>query len=60
MAETSENLLFLFHLNDALDVVVTLIDDQRHSFHHHHGCVEAQSLWLVNAYLAKAHANRMR
>jgi hypothetical protein len=45
-------LLFFHYWLNALDVVVTLIDDQRHSFHHHHGCVEAQSLWLVNAYLA--------
>ena len=29
-----------------------LVDDERYTFHHHHGCVETQSLWLVNTYLA--------
>ena len=52
MAETSENLLFFLHLCDAPDASVMLVDDERNTFHHHHGCVEAQSLWLVNAYLA--------
>ena len=29
-----------------------MINDERHTFYHHHGCVETQSLWLINAYLA--------
>ena len=29
-----------------------MVDDERNTFYHHHGCVEAQSLRLVNAYLA--------
>lgn len=52
MAETSENLLFFLHLCDAPDASVMLVDDERNTFHHHHGCVETQSLRLVNAYLA--------
>ena len=45
-------LLFFHYWLNAPDISVTLADNERHSFHHHHGCVEAQSLWLVNAYLA--------
>ena len=52
MAETSENLLFFLHLCDAPDASVMLVDDERNTFYHHHGCVEPQSLWLVNTYLA--------
>ena len=40
------------NLRDAPDASVSLVDDEGHTFYHHHGCVEAQSLRLVNAYLA--------
>ena len=29
-----------------------MVDDERHSFYHYHGSVEAQCLRLVNTYLA--------
>lgn len=44
--------LFFHNLHDAPDASVAMVDDERNTFYHHHGCVEAQSLRLVNAYLA--------
>jgi hypothetical protein len=44
--------LFFNNLRNAPDASVAMVDDERNTFYHHHGCVEAQSLRLVNAYLA--------
>ena len=47
------NFFFFFNnLRNAPDASVAMVDDERNTFYHHHGCVEAQSLRLVNAYLA--------
>ena len=43
---------FFCNLRNAPDASVVMVDDERNTFYHHHGCVEAQSLRLVNAYLA--------
>ena len=43
---------FFNYLRNAPDASVVMVDDERNTFYHHHGCVEAQSLRLVNAYLA--------
>ena len=42
----------IVNLRDAPEASVAMVDDERNTFYHHHGCVEAQSLRLVNAYLA--------
>lgn len=39
-----------FYGYDASDIVHTMIDDQRHTFNHHHRGVESQCLRFVNAY----------
>jgi hypothetical protein len=44
--------LFFHNLRNAPDASVAMVDDERNTFYHHHGCVETQSLRLVNAYLA--------
>ena len=43
---------FFNYLRNAPDASVAMGDDERNTFYHYHGCVEAQSLRLVNAYLA--------
>ena len=45
-------LLFFHNLRDVPDTSVALVDDERNTFHHHHGSVETQCLRLVNTYLA--------
>ena len=39
-----------FYGYDASDIVHTMIDDQRHTFNHHHRGVKSQCLRFVNAY----------